>query len=228
MENLIVYRGTINNNDDEPYIGINKGYISTSKTLECIKNNSWRFLNELGGCCLYIYTIEPNVPYIDLSEISVYNKNHECDQQEILLPRGLLTTLNTITTTEINNKLYKTYHVTISLPNKPSYSIEDINSSLNTRKLKKIFDDICIIGDLYCFLTSLNNTVILDELDDKDFNSIKTKFINDLLIINYSNIDKYKTNMNEIVQGVINSQLLNNDQKIKLTELIEKINGIKI
>ena len=73
---LIVYRGTVNKRDDEPYLGMNKGYISTSKSINPIEKNSFRFLNEKHHCCVYIYTIKKGVPYITPTEKKNETKSH--------------------------------------------------------------------------------------------------------------------------------------------------------
>lgn len=68
-EDLVVYRGTVNKKEEQPYLGMNKGYISTSKSINAIEKNSYRFLNEAEGCCVYIYTIKRAF------HISIYQKS---------------------------------------------------------------------------------------------------------------------------------------------------------
>ena len=94
--------------------------------------------------------------------------------------------------------------------------------------LKNIFDNIYSIGDLDCFLNNLKNVDITDYLEDNHFDSIQSEFINYLLSGENSNIDKYKKEINNIVQGVVNSKLLNENQIIKINELIGNINQINI
>ena len=96
---VVLYRGT--RSDME--LGINTGYISTSKSIKYILESDFISNN----CCIYEYKLAKGVPYLDLSEISSYP-----DQQEVLLPRGLIAELKR---SEIVNG-FKIYHVEIQLP----------------------------------------------------------------------------------------------------------------
>ena len=120
-EPQIVFRGTQNGLTDPPYLGLNLGYLSTSiDELSALK-----FSDEL--CCFYEMHLDVGVPYIKMY------KSHFIEEREILLPRGLISTL--IDEGEYEGR--KLYIVRISLSEEPNikhsnheyqtYSIEIIN-----------------------------------------------------------------------------------------------------
>jgi hypothetical protein len=239
-DDLIVYRGTINKKEDEPYLGINKGYISTSKSLNALAKNSYRFLNEINKCCLYIYTIKKGVPYINLSKISYFGEENESNQEEILLPRGLKTTLESSSLTEIYGEPYKTYNVTIELNNQEKYDIEPIEKSPIVIKMFEVFDLLQKIGEtgglVYTFLFHLAGSKkysedeideIINTRDTDDFNEVFEETIYDILLLKEpfgDLIHYYRNYVNELFEEFAKLEFLKDEDKTKIKNLKEEIN----
>jgi hypothetical protein len=240
-DDLIVYRGTQNKKEDEPYLGINKGYISTSKSLNAIQKNSWRFLSQTDNCCLYIYTIKKNVPYINLSKISYFGEGNESNQEEILLPRGLKTTLVSTNITEMYDQPYKTYNVTIELNNQEKYDIEPIENSSIIIKMVEVFDLLKAIeetgGLVYTFLYNLavskkyskdENDEIINTRDTDDFNEVFEKTIDDILLMKQpfgDLIHDYRDYVNELFEEFAKLEFLKDEDKSELNKLEQEINS---
>ena len=105
-----VYRGTNDRSKTEtPYLGIAKGYTSTSLTDDQTKD----FLGP--KCCMYRMKLNIGMPYLYLFEISAYKS-----ENEILLPRNVITTLDN---TYTDNNGMKTFDVTVSLSETPTEDI---------------------------------------------------------------------------------------------------------
>lgn len=243
---LIVYRGTKNAKEDKPYLGINKGYISTTMSLKSLEKNSFRFLNE--NCCLYIYTIKEGVPYINLSEISYFGEENKenNNQEEILLPRGLNTDTNvSVGEQQINGKIYKTYNVTIGLNNQSEYHVEPIDESKIIIDMLKVFDLLEnkfgeTGGLISTFLDELlkkgekgeKKTIILNTIDD--FDGVFNETINDILSPGSSTtylpylIDDYKSYVNKLLEDLSKNLFVLNEPDIlkDLENLKTKINTI--
>lgn len=224
-EDLILYRGTKNKKDDEPYTGINKGYISTSKSLAALEKNSFRFLDEKNTCCLYIYTIKKNVPYINLSQISYFSENHQQSQEEILLPRGLVTRIDPheISETILNDVPYKTYNVTIELNNQSTYDIEDIEKSSNILEMLKVFNVLYLIGDMHGFFYTksqeYNGRYLDDDIDIDDIDIVFDNFIDMLLLRTFSPSDilkKVSVYIESLITKIGKIKFLKEDDKNEL------------
>jgi len=240
-DDIIVYRGTVNKKEDDPYLGINKGYISTSKTLNALAKNSYRFLNERNKCCLYIYTIKKGVPYINLSKISYFGQEHESDQEEILLPRGLKTTLESTSLTEIYGEPYKTYNVTIELNNQEKYDIEPMEKSPIVIKMFEVFDLLQKFeqtgGLVYSFLFDLAGSKkysedeieeIMNTRDTDDFNEVYEETIDDILLLKVpfgDLIHDYRNYVNELFEEFAKLEFLKNEDKIEMNKIQEEINN---
>jgi len=240
-DDLIVYRGTNNKKEDEPYLGINKGYISTSKSLNALAKNSWRFLSQTDKCCLYIYTIKKGVPYINLSKISYFGEENESNQEEILLPRGLKTTLVSTNVTEIYDEPYTTYNVTIELNNQEKYDIESIENSPIIIKMVEVFDLLKTIGEtgglVYTFLYNLavSKKYSEDEIDEiintrdtDDFNEVFEETIDDILLLEQpfgDLIHDYRDYVNELFEEFAKLEFLKDEDKSELNKLKEEINS---
>jgi Leucine-rich repeat (LRR) protein len=119
-DNIILYRGV----EKEEYItNVNLSYISTSKDLNVVEAYS-------GDNYIIEYHLDIGIPYIHLSHFS-----HFSDEEEILLPRGLISTVKEI--------IGKKYICTLSLKNsdqfieKKQYNIYDLYDILDSSELKK-------------------------------------------------------------------------------------------
>jgi len=238
---LIVYRGTVNKRDDEAYLGINKGYISTSKSINPIEKNSFRLLNERQNCCVYIYTIKKGVPYINLSTISHFGEEHKENQEEILLPRGLKTTLSSIDEKiNIHGIPYKTYNVIIELNNQDEYDIEPIKKSPTIIQLIEIFEIIDNLLDISGFFYNLvkNKIYNIDErntmndiYDIDDFNEIVEEFIDKFLILtkHLNNLlNDYKQYMNNLIEKFMELEFLKDDDKLGLKKLQGELENMNV
>jgi hypothetical protein len=238
-DDLIVYRGTVNKKDDEPYLGINKGYISTSKSLNALAKNSYRFLDERNKCCIYIYRIKKGVPYINLSNISYFGEENQSNQEEILLPRGLKTTLESSSLTEIYGEPYKTYNVTIELNNQEKYDIESIENSPIINKMFEVFDLLQKIVDtgllVSTFLFDLAGSKnyseeeideIINTRDTDDFNEVFEKTIDDILLlkVSFGNlINDYRNYVNDLFEEFAKLEFLKDEDKSEIKILKEEI-----
>ena len=106
-----VYRGTTDRSGNEsPYLGLSKGYTSTSLQDDGVLG----FIGKT--CCLYEMTLDVDVPYLYLFEISRIK-----GENEILLPRNIITTL---IHTKINKNGMKVFEVKVSLNITPRPEIE--------------------------------------------------------------------------------------------------------
>ena len=70
----------------------------------------------LQDCCLYEFTLDKGVPYIDMVNTTIYKS-----ESEILLPRNIIFKIEKISNHVINNffytnKIIKKYHIRVSLP----------------------------------------------------------------------------------------------------------------
>jgi len=238
-EDLIVYRGTINTKDDAPYLDINKGYISTSKTINALEKNSYRFLNETNQCCVYIYTIKKGVPYINLSKISYFGEQHQENQEEILLPRGLKSTLTSFDEkTKILGISYKTYNVTIELNEQDKYDIEPIEKSppiIQMIEVFEIIDNILKISGFFYNLMkneSYNNDEInsINDIYDYDDNDdITEKFVKKILLSsnNLRNLlYEYKEFISNIIEKLMELEFLKDDDKEGLIKTQEEVKNL--
>jgi hypothetical protein len=213
-QDTIVYRGTKNAKKDDPYLGINKGYISTSKTLDALTKNTWRFLEN--ECCLYKIVLKKGVPYINLSKISYFGEQHSENQEEILLPRGLKTTLESVSETEIQGNKYKTYNVNIGLDNQETYSVEPIENSQQIQEMFTIFQKVNILFDIAMQMNKISQDPqqnienrektqdILGE-DDFDFYNVNMETIDDLLMQKYpftTTIIDYNNYLNDLLASL--------------------------
>ena len=234
-EDIIVYRGTTNHANDEPYLGINKAYISTSKSLNAIEKNTWRFLRH--DCCLYKITVKKGVPYINLSKISYFGEQHRENQEEILLPRGLKTSLESVSETDIQGNNYKTYNVIIELNNQEKYSIEPVQNAPSIIEANKIFEMVQILFEIASYINSMTQNpdltienrekieFILGE-DDFDFYTVNMETIDDLLIQKYSFsiiLVDYNNYLKEMMKSMISNKVFTMENKNKLTEFINKL-----
>ena len=237
-EDLVVYRGTVNKKEEQPYLGMNKGYISTSKSIASLEKNSFRFLNEQERCCVYIYTIKKGVPYINLSKISYFGEHHQENQEEILLPRGLNSILTSVDeSTKIHSSPFKTYNVTIELNNQDRYHVEPIEKSPNTIQMFKIFDILDEIIELNGFLYNLTNykntnyndderLIMSDIFDIDDFSEIINDVIKDILTSSHPLNDilhDYKEYMNNLIREFMELTFLKDDDKAGLIGMRGKI-----
>jgi hypothetical protein len=227
-DDLIVYRGT-KTNRDIPYLGVNTGYISTSKSINAIEKNSFRFLGE--DCCIYVYTIKKGVPYLDLSEISFFGKQHEHNQEEILLPRGLKTKLvSTNENSEIHGKKYKTYNVTIELNKQDKYNYQPINNSKIIYEFKLISGIINNVFQLRALLSELYEDDYYNYSDDEN-EVIKNIIVSNNKKFGDENYDFYEK-IDELIENFLTKpfkKTLNDYNKylIKMINSFDKKNVLK-
>ena len=97
-----------------------------------------------GNCCLYLYTLDKGVPYIDMINSTMYK-----NEKEILLPRNLTCTLIDKEYTYYGNKKIKVYNLRVSLNNITNFKINNMcnkyyNSILTEIKDKNLLDYIKI------------------------------------------------------------------------------------
>ena len=85
-----------------------KNYISTSK----YQDKSYEFTNKV-DCCMYLLRVDRGIPYIDMISSSQFK-----DENEILLPRGLIATCSRITVGDNNIKMFV---LSISLKHKDQF-----------------------------------------------------------------------------------------------------------
>jgi hypothetical protein len=234
-EDIIVYRGTKNHANDEPYLGINKAYISTSKSLNAIEKNTWRFLRH--DCCLYKITIKKGVPYINLSKISYFGEQHRENQEEILLPRGLKTSLESVSETDIQGDIYKTYNVIIELNNKDKYSVEPVQNLTPMIEMYKIFEMVRILFDIASYMNSItknpdltteNREKIVSILGEHDFDfyTVNMETIDDLLIQKYSfsiTLVDYNNYLKDIIKSMIANKVFTVENNDKMVGFINKL-----
>lgn len=235
-QDSIVFRGTRNSKDDKPYLGINIAYISTSKTIDALSKNAFRFLED--DCCVYIYTIKKGVPYIDLSKISYFGESHEENQEEILLPRGLKTTLVSISETTMDNSIYKTYNVNIELNNQNRYNINSIQDSQQIKEIFKIFNLVSLFFDIADFMNKLSNNSnitleqrdeILKILEDFDFFSVNMDTINEILtekIPLQSTFQDYKKYLKDIIDDFVKMNVITKEEINKLSYWMKQIHDL--
>jgi hypothetical protein len=224
-QDTVVYRGTKNTKEDAPYLGINEAYISTSKTLDALSKNTWRFLED--DCCIYKITIKTGVPYINLSKISYFGEQHTENQEEILLPRGLKTSLISVDETDIEGTMYKTYNVVIELNNQDKYSVEPIEQSPQIQEVFTIFQKVKLLFDIAMYMNQMSNNpelntenrekfeYILGE-DDFDFYTVNMETIDDILIQKYPytvTIKDYNNYMKDLFKSVFASKVISKDDK---------------
>jgi hypothetical protein len=234
-EDIIVYRGTKNHANDEPYLGINKAYISTSKSLNAIEKNTWRFLRH--DCCLYKITIKKGVPYINLSKISYFGEQHRENQEEILLPRGLKTSLESVSETDIQGDIYKTYNVIIELNNQDKYSVEPVQNLTPMIEMYKIFEMVRILFDIASYMNSItknpdltteNREKIVSILGEHDFDfyTVNMETIDDLLIQKYSfsiTLVDYNNYLKDIIKSMIANKVFTVENNDKMVGFINKL-----
>ena len=139
-----VYRGTgDSSNSGLPYLGISTGYSSTSLTDDQARIFSGK------KCCMYKMKLNIGVPYLYLFEIS-QNKY----ENEILLPRGIITTLDN---TYIDSNGVKNFEVSVSLSDTHFEPIEVFtdNDILNM--------DAKLFADNYIYLTKTQIQLFIDK-----------------------------------------------------------------
>ena len=107
-KSVTVFRGTKNAQTDAPYDGIQQGFISTTSDEDILDMGGNAFISADDQCCIYVYTVEAGIPYITMNQISRYKA-----ENEILLPRGLIVTVDD---TEITEDGFKKYLCTIHMP----------------------------------------------------------------------------------------------------------------
>lgn len=240
-QDIIVYRGTKNTQEDAPYLGVNEAYISTSKTLDALSKNTWRFLED--DCCIYKITIKTGVPYINLSKISYFGEQHTDNQEEILLPRGLKTTLESVSETYIKAEgaTYKTYNVVIELNNQDKYSVEPIEQSPQIQEVFTIFQKVKILFDIAVYMNQMsNNTELTTENREKfesiigeasgafDFYNVNTETIDDILIQKYPytvTIKDYNNYLKDLLKDLFLSKVISKDDKnlLNITSLMNQL-----
>jgi hypothetical protein len=111
MENKrILYRGT-----EQLYSGINKGFVSCSKTIDALMEMQFvkgdRILSLMRNCCINILIVDKNIPYLDLEN---YNERWKY-QKEVLLPRGLNTTIIEEDVFTYKNIAFKVYKMNVTM-----------------------------------------------------------------------------------------------------------------
>ena len=238
-EDIIVYRGTKNDANDEPYLGINKAYISTSKSLNAIEKNTWRFLED--DCCLYKITIKKGVPYINLSKISYFGEQHRENQEEILLPRGLKTSLESVSETDIQGNTYKTYNVIIELNNQEKYSIESVQNLQPMIEMYKIFEMVRFLFDIANYMNFLSDNpdlttenrekikTILGE-DEFDFYTVNMETIDDLLTQKYPfsiTLLDYNNYLKDLLKSLYDNKLINTEAQNHILDFVNKLQQYK-
>ena len=137
--NLLLYRGMKNEYIKGMKVGDSfeiKNYVSTSK----YQHKSYYFTNKV-DCCMYLLEVERGIPYIDMISSSKYK-----DEDEILLPRGLIATCTDIRT----NSSIKTFVLHISLKNKDQFvlpsgcynfknvEMKTLNKVVTSKKVNKV------------------------------------------------------------------------------------------
>jgi hypothetical protein len=238
-EDITVYRGTKNTKEDAPYLGINEAYISTSKTIDALSKNTWRFLEE--DCCIYKITIKKGVPYLNLSKLSYFGEQHTENQEEILLPRGLKTSLVYEDETDIEGIMYKTYNVVVELNNQEKYSIEPIDKSPQTQEIFTIFQKVKILFDIARYMNEMiNNTELNTENREKfesiigdapgafDFYNVNMETIDDILIQKYPytiTIKDYNNYLKDLFKDLFVSKVISKDDNnlLNIANLMSKL-----
>jgi hypothetical protein len=226
-EDTVVYRGTKNTKEDAPYLGINEAYISTSKTIDALSKNTWRFLEE--DCCIYKITIKKGVPYLNLSKLSYFGEQHTENQEEILLPRGLKTSLVSEDETDIEGNMYKTYNVVVELNNQEKYSIEPIEKSPQIQEVFTIFQKVKILFDIAMYMNQMSNnpelntenrekfeSIIGDASGAFDFYNVNTETIDDILIQKYPytvTIKDYNNYLKDLFKDLFGNKVISKDDK---------------
>ena len=201
-DNLILYRGMKSEYD----IVINEtiellNFTSTSKD----KDEAFKFSHSTDDCCLYEFTVEKGIPYIDMISSSYYGGT----EFEILLPRNLLMTYTGIANYKIGGKTVEKMNIRMKYPDQfkifkdcRSYSIVDIVPY----KELKIEKRICEIGymldknnkctDIKQISREIND--IIDEIQNAKFNFVHIEKICDIVYDSYDIIAKYEKNKNYV------------------------------
>jgi hypothetical protein len=201
-KDLILYRGMKSEYD----IVINEtiellNFTSTSKD----KDEAFKFSHSTDDCCLYEFTLEKGIPYIDMISSSYYGAT----ESEILLPRNLLMTYTGIANYKIGGKTVEKMNIRMKYPDQfkifkdcRSYSIVDIVPY----KELKIEKRICEIGymldknnkctDIKQVSREIND--IIDEIQNTKFNFVHIEKICDIVYDSYDIIAKYEKNKNYV------------------------------
>lgn len=218
----ILYRGT-----DTLYSGINKGFISCSKTIEAIFDMNFskgeKILSD--NCCINVLVVDQNIPYLDLE-----NNNNKIwsYQQEVLLPRGLNTVIIKESTFQYNNIDFKVYVMRVMLNNDENvYTIPELpkDDRVDMKIMKFIIDkqrdEIVNLFDMF----------ISNRTDEK-------QMINDLIeeIYNMENKDiftqeqysdicmKILNTLRKTIPAMMESAIVREECKPNLKPVLDKVN----
>jgi len=195
--NFIVYRGM--KTDYKDYMVMYEtievlNYISTSTE----QNVAYNFSNPNYDCCLYEFTVEKGIPYINMVSTTKYG-----NESEILLPRNLLITFTGIAKYKISGKQVKKMNVRMKYPDQfnrfadcKEYSIVNI---LPKKKLE-IEKKKCDVGytlDKNYKCTNIEKVSkeindIIDEIQNSRFNFAYIEKICDIVYDSYDIISKYE------------------------------------
>ena len=221
-QNTILYRGS-----NALYAGINKGFISSSKSIEAIFDMNFvkgdKILSD--SCCLNVLVVDKNIPYLDLE-----NNNEKWSyQKEVLLPRGLIVEVVEESTFQYNKTDFKVYvmHVMINndenvytlpeLPQDDSVDMAKINFIIHNQRmeivnLSNMFmdtnewpDEKEDINDLIEYIYDLEKKGIFTE---EQYNSICNKILNTL---------------KKSVPEMMKSSLVRDECKPVLQEVLDKV-----
>jgi hypothetical protein len=230
----ILYRGT-----PAFYQGLNSAYTSCSKSIDALFKMKFEkrdtsilsFLSSSELCCINVLKVDENIPYLDLEH---YSKEWEY-QREVLLPRGLIATMEKEEIVEhvINGKFtykFKTYTMRISMPGLPELPVDD---RIPSKELKP--------KNEFLLQTQREEIIKIDKMftEGSDYTDEKED-LSDLLdyLYNWSErgftttsqykeiSDKILNTLKKTLPGMIASDIVKEPCKKNIDEILEKVNSI--
>jgi hypothetical protein len=223
----ILYRGT-----PEFYQGVNKAYTSCSKSIDALLEMQFAhhdtILSVSRGCCINVFIMDENIPYLDLEH---YSKQWEY-QREVLLPRGLTAIREK---EEIVNYKWKatsfnlkTYTMRISISGLPQLPVDDRiadTKAKNNFLLEKQRTEIIKIYNMFADGS--------DYTDEKDDMSELLEYLYDwsergmTTTIQYKEIsDKILNTLKTALPGMKTSDIVKESCKQHIDEILEQVNSI--
>jgi hypothetical protein len=228
----ILYRGT-----PAFYQGLNNAYTSCSKSIDALFKMKFEkrdtsilsFLSSSELCCINVLKVDENIPYLDLEH---YSKEWEY-QREVLLPRGLIATMEKEEIVEhvINGKFkykFKTYTMHISMPGLPELPVDDRipdTKSKNKFLLEKQRTEIIKIYNMFAEES--------DYTDEKDDMSELLEYLYDwsergmTTTSQYKEIsDKILNTLKTVLPDMKTSPIVKESCKKNIDEILEQVNSI--
>jgi hypothetical protein len=228
----ILYRGT-----PAFYKGLNSAYTSCSKSIDALFKMKFEkkdtsilsFLSSSELCCINVLKVDENIPYLDLEH---YSKEWEY-QREVLLPRGLIATMEKEEMVEhvINGKFkykFKTYTMRISMPGLPELPVDDRipdTKSKNKFLLEKQRTEIIKIYNMFAEGS--------DYRDEKDDMSELLEYLYNwsergmTTTSQYKQIsDKILNTLKTVLPEMKTSPIVKESCKKNIDEILEQVNSI--